>query len=160
MTGRDTDVAAWAAEQAEKLRDAARTGTNLPLDWEHIAEEIESVGVSQRTALRSQIFRIVRHLLKLQFSPASDPRSSVVASYDLRWRNSIRDGRKQVDDLLTDSPSLRSQVEPVLAQEMSKAGKRAIEDMREHGEVGGDTEAALRAARYTPEQVLGDWFPP
>jgi hypothetical protein len=152
MTGYDTDVAAWAAEQAEKLRDAARTGTNLPLDWEHIAEEIESVGVSQRTALRSQIFRILRHLLKLQFSPASDPRSG--------WRNSIRDGRKQVDDLLTDSPSLRSQVEPVLAQEMSKAGKRAIEDMREHGEVGGDTEAALRAARYTPEQVLGDWFPP
>jgi len=152
MTGRDIDVAAWAAEQAEKLRDAARAGTNLPLDWEHIAEEIESVGVSQRTALRSQIFRILRHLLKLQFSPASDPRSG--------WRNSIRDGRKQVDDLLADSPSLRSHLEPILAQETPKARKRAIEDMREWGYIVSDTDAPLRAARYTPEQVLGDWFPP
>jgi Domain of unknown function DUF29 len=42
------------------LRRAA--DSNLPLDWENLAEEIESLGASQRTELNSQVRRVLRHL--------------------------------------------------------------------------------------------------
>jgi hypothetical protein len=44
------------------LRQAKRS--NLPLDWENLAKEIEGLGKPDRRELRSQITRILRHLLK------------------------------------------------------------------------------------------------
>ena len=70
----DTDFLAWSKEQSEALRSVERGGSNQVLDWENLAEEIESLGISQKTALRSQMRRIVRHLLKLEFSSATAPR--------------------------------------------------------------------------------------
>jgi hypothetical protein len=64
----------WAEAQAEGLRRAAEAGSNLPLDWYNLAEEIESLGRSQRRELRSRLATIIEHLLKLQFSPAMEPR--------------------------------------------------------------------------------------
>src|SRR5947209_2970432 len=81
----DEDFVAWTQQQAEALRSAARGKTNHPLDWENLAEEIESLGKSDRRELHSQIYRIIRHLAKLQFSSAEEPRRG--------WRESIVDGR-------------------------------------------------------------------
>lgn len=36
----ENDFFAWTEQQAEVLRRAAREGSNLPLDWENLAEEI------------------------------------------------------------------------------------------------------------------------
>jgi hypothetical protein len=60
----DEDFVRWTEEQAAALRQAK--GSNLPLDWENLPEEIESLGRSDRRELRSQITRILRHLLKLK----------------------------------------------------------------------------------------------
>jgi predicted YcjX-like family ATPase len=49
----DEDFVAWSKEQAEALRAAARTGSNLAQDWANLAEEIEDLGVSQNSALHS-----------------------------------------------------------------------------------------------------------
>ena len=70
------DFVRWSAEQARAIRDAAgaRLNTPVPIDWENVAEEIESLGRSERTALRSRLAVIVEHLLKLQASPARQPR--------------------------------------------------------------------------------------
>jgi len=43
----DRDFVLWSKEQAAALRRAK--ASNLPLDWENLAEEIESLGKSQRT---------------------------------------------------------------------------------------------------------------
>jgi len=51
----DEDFVAWSKQQAEALRAAARGGSNQQLDWENLAEEIGSLGKSQRSALGSQI---------------------------------------------------------------------------------------------------------
>src|SRR3954470_10988340 len=99
----DEDFVAWTEQQAEALRSAARGSTNQPLDWENLAEEIESLGRSDRRELHSQIYRIVRHLLKLQFSRAVDPRSG--------WRESVADWRAQAEIVLADSPSLQPQLD-------------------------------------------------
>jgi len=57
----DADFFAWTKRQAKALRAAARSGTNQPLDWENLAEEIEGLGASERSALGSHIMRIIQH---------------------------------------------------------------------------------------------------
>jgi Domain of unknown function DUF29 len=51
------DLLLWSEEQARTLRAAAREASNAPIDWEHVAEEIESLGVAERRALASQTSR-------------------------------------------------------------------------------------------------------
>ncbi|MBV8494731.1 MAG: DUF29 domain-containing protein [Alphaproteobacteria bacterium] len=148
----DEDFVAWTEQQAEALRSAGRGRTNQPLDWENLAEEIESLGKSDRRELHSQVNRIIRHLAKLQFSPASDPRHG--------WRESVVDGRAQTELVLADSPSLRRELERVVAAQTPKAIDRAIFDLGEFGEIDPATTRALQRGRYTVDQVLGDWFPP
>ena len=86
------DFVRWTEQQSTALRDVARSSTNLPLDWENIAEEIESLGRSQRHELRSRIAVILEHLLKLERSPASDPREG--------WMDTIGRERLNVEYLL------------------------------------------------------------
>jgi hypothetical protein len=148
----DEDFVAWTEQQAEALRAAGRGNTNQPLDWQNLAEEIESLGKSDRRTLQSQIQRIIRHLAKLQFSSAADPRHG--------WRDSVVDGRMQAEFVLADSPSLKPQLEYIVAQQTTKAIERAIFDLGEFGEVEHETQVALRRARYTMDQILGNWFPP
>jgi hypothetical protein len=147
----DEDFVAWTEQQAEALRAAAQGGTNQPLDWGNLAEEIESLGKSDRRELRSQIYRIIRHLAKLEFSLATEPRGG--------WRESVRDGRKQAELVLADSPSLKPQLDQFVSEESPGATKRAVADLGEFGEVDPATQRALGQTRYTVDQVLGDWFP-
>src|SRR5689334_14675408 len=86
VTVYDLDFFLWTKEQAGALRRCK--ASNLPLDWENLAEEIESLGISQRTALNSQLRRILHHLFKLEASPAADPRAG--------WRATIRDARAEI----------------------------------------------------------------
>ena len=67
----EQDFVLWTEQQAAGLRRAK--GSNLLLDWENLADEIESLGRSDRRELRSQITRVLRHLLKLEVSPSTEP---------------------------------------------------------------------------------------
>ena len=67
----EEDFVRWTEEQSSVLREAARLGTKLPLDWENLAEEIDSLGRSVRRELRSRLGIILEHLLKLEHSPAT-----------------------------------------------------------------------------------------
>lgn len=89
----------WTADQAAALREAAVRRVNLALDFENLAEEIESLGRSDRRALVSHIKRVIEHLLKLQYSPAQAPRPG--------WQESVELHRQEARELLSDSPSLR-----------------------------------------------------
>jgi hypothetical protein len=40
----EEDFVRWTEQQSTALRKAAGFRTNLPLDWENLAEEIESLG--------------------------------------------------------------------------------------------------------------------
>ena len=154
----DEDFLAWTEQQAEVLRAAAhgkpalRGRANHPFDWEHLAEEIESLGVSERRELHSQIHRIIRHLLKLAFSPASPPRQG--------WIDSIDDARDMAARVLDASPSVRRELDAVITAEQPRGARAAIRDLKRYGELDPDTAHAIRNIRYDAEQVLGDWFPP
>jgi hypothetical protein len=148
----DKDLVAWSHQQAAVLRAAARSGSNQLVDWENLAEEIEDLGRSQRAALRSQIRRIIRHLVKLEYSRAIDPRRGRVET--------IGDARSEIEDLLELSPSLSAEIDRDVAAQTARAIKLAIQDLRGHGEIDDAQLQRLRAATYSAEQVLGDWFPP
>src|SRR3712207_4645170 len=105
----EKDFVQWAEQQADALRRAARAGSNMQLDWDNLAEEIESLGKSQRRELRSRIANVIEHLIKLDYSPALEPREG--------WAASVRRERQEIEALLEDSPSLRSDLDQIVQAE-------------------------------------------
>ena len=103
----DDDFYAWTQEQASALRAAAETRTNLPLDWENLAEEVESMGRSDLQRLVSHLGRVIEHLLKLELSPAADPRRG--------WVESVDNHRIEARRVLKVSPSLKAKLPEALA---------------------------------------------
>src|SRR5215212_11060827 len=98
----EDDFYAWTQYQAQVLRTLDTRDNRF--DREHLAEEIEDLGKSERDAVRSQVQRILIHFLKLAYSPARDPR------FD--WIDTIIDARGELADKL--SPTLRRDVEAEL----------------------------------------------
>jgi Domain of unknown function DUF29 len=145
----DEDFFLWTQEQAAALRRSKQS--NLPLDWDNLAEEIESLGKSQRAELNSQIRRILRHLFKLEASPATDPLAG--------WRATIRDARVEIEEVLETSPSLRREIEAVVRKQNATAAKLAAGDLEDHGEPADRIKVRLDEGGFSSEQVLGDWFP-
>jgi hypothetical protein len=146
--GYDEDLVLWCESQGRALRDAAHAGTNLPIDWENVAEEIESLGKSQGRELASRIRIILVHLMKLQASPATEPRAG--------WRETIVEQRSEIEAVIEDSPSLRQTVDSVLAKELRLAKRQVVLSLADHGETA---RLELDRLSYSKEQVLGDWFP-
>lgn len=145
MVGYEQDFVQWTREQAEALRVAARSGANLPVDWENVAEEVEGLGRSERNELASRIGTIIEHLLKLQSSPASRPREG--------WRATIVRERARAAERLADSPSLRPQLAAIVARETATARRVVTLELGQFG------ESLAELPDYTEEQVLGDWLP-
>lgn len=111
----ESDFYAWTQEQAAALRRLGAARLNLPLDWENIAEEIESMGRSERTALKTCLVRVLEHLLKLEYSPASEPRAG--------WKRSVIEHRLRLPEILKENPSLAPQLPDLMrsAWEMARA---------------------------------------
>ncbi len=146
------DFYRWTQEQARALRAGTERGANLPVDWENVAEEIESLGQSDRREIISRLRTIIRHLLKLQCSPASEPRAG--------WRRTVTLQRIELADVLVASPSLRRELPTLIKQAAEGAVRLAVDDLIAHGESVPASHAALVGAHYTLDQVLDDWFPP
>ncbi len=143
----EEDFVRWTEQQSRALREAAGVGANLPLDWANLAEEIESLGASQRRELRSRLAVILEHLMKLEHSPAVDPRRG--------WVDTIGRERLNIEDLLQQSPSLKSQLGVIIEQLKPRVTRLAATSLFGHGE----TVKKLPVPDYTEDQVLGDWFP-
>lgn len=88
----DRDFFAWSLEQAKLLR--ARKLAEA--DIEHIAEEIDSMGRTEKRELISRLSVLLLHLLKWRYQP--EKRS-------LSWEASIRVQRNRLADHLDDNPS-------------------------------------------------------
>ena len=104
----DADFYGWANEQAALLREG-RLGE---ADIAHIAEEIESMGRSEKCELVNRLAVLLTHLLKWRWRPAGRGSS---------WRASILVQRDRLRDHLADNPSLQ----PFLAQAMERAYREA-----------------------------------
>ncbi|SBT03643.1 conserved hypothetical protein [Candidatus Accumulibacter aalborgensis] len=92
-TSYETDVVAWANEQAQLIR----AGRFELLDREHIAEEIEDVGKSEQRELASRMAVLLAHLLKWKYQAERRCAS---------WQRTIRAQRMEIAYGLDDTPSL------------------------------------------------------
>lgn len=143
----EDDFYAWTLHQAEALRSLPIADNRF--DREHVAEEIEDLGKSERDAVRSQIRRIIEHFLKLDYSPAEQPR--------FEWMQCIDEVRETLFDKLT--PTLRRDVEKSLEKLYADGRKRAVRGLLRHGEP--DAAAAIpEFCPYTFDEICqDDWYP-
>ncbi|MEB3117272.1 MAG: DUF29 domain-containing protein [Limnothrix sp.] len=109
----DSDYYGWVQQQAELLR----SGQFDQLDLENLLEEVESLGRSEKRALASQITRLYLHLLKWRFQP--DRRSN-------SWVFSIRSARREIQQLLTENPSLKPWLPSAIEQAYPQAREQAF----------------------------------
>jgi hypothetical protein len=68
----ERDVLAWSQHQADLLRRLGRGERVNDIDWAHVAEEIEDVGLSELHSVESYLNLILVHLLKLHAWPERD----------------------------------------------------------------------------------------
>ncbi len=136
----DRDLTLWAKDTAQLLRERRWDA----IDWEHLIDEVEDLGKSERSAIASQMERIMVHLLKWQYQPQRRSDS---------WLDSINDGRSQIRRKIEDSPSLRSHPEQVLEKEYVRARREAAR------QTGLEISVFPELCPFIIEQVIEDWLP-
>lgn len=109
----DEDFFAWTQQQAAFLKQ----GRLADLDVDHLSEELESMGASDKRELMSRLTVLLTHLLKWQYQPERRGTS---------WRLTIAEQRRAIRRLLSDSPSLKPLVPQYLASEYPDARDDAI----------------------------------
>jgi hypothetical protein len=137
----DDDFYAWSREQAALLR----AGKADQADLEHIAEEIESMGRTEKRELIARLTILLLHLLKWQLQPGMTSRG---------WRLSIEGQRLDIEDHLNDNPSLTA----ILAPSIAQAYRRALIEAEK--ETGLDAATFPETCPYGFEQMMrGDFWP-
>jgi hypothetical protein len=97
----DTDFYAWANQQAALLR----AGKLSEADIENIAEEIESMGKSEKRELINRLAVLLHHLLKWRYQPGFRGKS---------WQLTVEEQRLRVSNHLRDNPSLKSHLDDAM----------------------------------------------
>ncbi len=135
------DFYAWLMNNASLLRQHKFN----EVDIEHIAEELESMGKSEKRELTSRLTVLLAHLLKWKFQSALRSRS---------WKNTISTQRIDILEVLDDSPSLKYELEERVVIAYEKA-KLSAED-----ETGIDKNNFPETCPFTVEQLLKkDYLP-
>ena len=97
----EQDILAWSETQAGLLRRLGRGERVNDADWTNLAEEIESVGLSELHEVESFLTLILTHLLKLHAWPDSEARA--------HWDSEITGF--QADAVRRFSPSMRQRID-------------------------------------------------
>ncbi len=135
------DFYAWLMANANLLRQHKFN----EIDIEHVAEELEAMGKSEKRELTSRLTVLLAHLLKWQFQPALRSRS---------WKNTILTQRIDILELLEDSPSLRYELAERIIIAFEKA-KLSAED-----ETGLDRNNFPESCPFSFDQLLNKDFLP
>ncbi len=137
----DTDFYGWAMEQAQLLR----AGRLDAADIENIAEEIESMGRSEKRELVNRLAVLLAHLLKWQAQPARRGRS---------WRLTIEEQRLRLASHMADNPSLK----PLLSEAQNEAFRLAV--LVASRETGLDRNAFSSGGDWSYAQITDPDFWP
>lgn len=137
----EKDFYSWLMENALLLRERKFKR----IDAEHIAEELEAMGRSEKRELISRLSVLIAHLLKWKYQAVRRSRS---------WKNTISCQRIDIEELFEDSPSLRHDIQQKIKKAYTKARLMA-ED-----ETGIDKEHFPIACPFSAEKILNEeYFP-
>jgi hypothetical protein len=134
MSDYEHDFYAWTQDQAAALR-AQELKT---LDWDNLAEEIESLGNEQRFAIESHLLNLLTHLLKWRYDPATAPRRG--------WRITIRNARLDI------AKRARGRLQDYPARYLAEAYRHAREDAADA--TAQPLATFPEVCEWRPEQVL------
>ena len=138
----EEDFVLWLEHQTDLLRQ----GRLNELDLENLAEEVESIGQSDKREVRSRLIVLLAHLLKYQFQAKRRSRS---------WIATIGEQRRQLGLVFEDSPSLLKSYAPQVFEDSYEYAKRKARD-----ETGLSLTAFPEASPYTLTETLNeDFFP-
>jgi len=104
LTPFEADYARWCAEQGSLLRQ----GKLDAIDRDNLAEEIESLGRSDKREIENRLKPLLVHLLKWKFGTGKRPES---------WRATIAEQRMRIAKILKESPSLKRYPVEVIEEE-------------------------------------------
>lgn len=136
------DYFRWTVEQADLLRlqPAGR------IDWENVAEEIESLGKSVRYALENNAVQILWHLIKWRYQPSCRKGG---------WEASIVEHRRRVKRILKENPSLARHLREDLQELYAGARNAALVEMKM-----ADDSLVPTDCPFTLDEALEDgWLP-
>ena len=137
----DADFMQWIDRAAQLLKQ----GKFNELDLENLIEEVESLGRSEKNALKSNLSVLLMHLLKWQYQPSKRTN---------RWQSTILEHRDRIQLSLESSPSLKNDYLDALAQRYAVARKRAAL------ETGLDISTFPEMCPYGTQQILDEEFWP
>jgi hypothetical protein len=137
----ERDFVSWTEAQARLLR-AHSVGE---LDWLNLAEEIASLGISDKRAIGSHLEVILTHLLKWRFQPEQRLPG---------WLNSIEEARDQIERIVENSPSLKSLPASIIGREYVRARRKAAR------QTGFPPKSFPASCPFDVADVLApDWLP-
>ncbi|WP_082529372.1 DUF29 domain-containing protein [Aurantimonas sp. Leaf443] len=118
----ETDFYAWTQDQGARLRARAGFDNRGDIDWENAAEEIESLGRSEKREIENRLAILVLHLLKWRYQPTRRSRS---------WQATIIEQRRRIAREVLASPSLAAYPAAVLAEEYDFVRRKAAVETRQ-----------------------------
>jgi hypothetical protein len=119
MSEYDSDILIWSEHQSDLLRRLTRgEKLNEQIDWENVAEEIESVGRDQISAVQSLLRQALIHVLKAEAWPESRDAPT--------WRADAVNFRAEATDRFV--PSMRQRIDLArIYQQAIRAIPRSID---------------------------------
>lgn len=141
MSNYNADFYGWTQQQADLLR----TGRFAEIDIENLIEEVETMGRSEKRQLDSRLTVLLTHLLKWQYQADHRGKS---------WRLTIIAQRDNFSIVLQDNPSLKPQLDAILAHAYKLARVYAARET--------DFELTVfpESCPWTYAQILDDAFYP
>jgi hypothetical protein len=137
----DRDFLEWT----ETTVDLLRSQKFSEIDLENLIEEIESMGISEKNALESNLEILLMHLLKYKYQPQKISNS---------WKYTIREHRLRIVKSLKSSPSLKVYFLEVLSECYKNARELATD------ETGLAIFDFPESSPFTPEQIIDANFLP
>jgi hypothetical protein len=137
----EDDLYSWALEQAELLR----SGRVDLLDLPNLADEIHALVHYLADKLRSDLSRVLQHLLKWDFQGEMRSRS---------WALSVREHRRRVARHLKRGPGLRSILNEILEDAYGNGRRHAL------NETGLPQKAIPETCPYSWDEIMTrpiDW---
>ncbi|NEO37367.1 MAG: DUF29 domain-containing protein [Moorea sp. SIOASIH] len=111
----ERDFYLWTEATAQQLRE----GEFTQVDVANLIEEVESMGKREKRELKSRLIVLLMHLLMWMYQPGKRSDS---------WLNTISEQRIALEELLEDSPSLKTFLPEVFDQCYQKARIKAAQE--------------------------------
>jgi len=135
------DLYGWAIHTAELLRSKKMD----EVDFDNVIEEIEALGRSEKSELRSRLSLILSYLLKWKYQPTMRGHS---------WKYALIEHRMMVEFILEDNLSLKNDLNKILKDAYIIARLKAA------GETSLSEEEFPKECPYTFDEIMNNEFYP